>query len=116
MSLLGMLALVTIVLVLAYAFTRFIAGKGGAGRYRAGNGGSVSMLEQFPLGKDQRLAVVKIGERYLVVGITPASITLVAELTQGEWDACRAEVEEAVTQQPSFQDTLKNVLNQRFRK
>jgi len=43
--------------------------------------GPLQLLHVVAVGPKERLALVKIGGRYLVVGITPASITRVAELS-----------------------------------
>jgi len=51
--------------------------KGSVGRRE----GPLQLLHVIAVGPRERLALVKIGGRYLVVGITPASITRVAELS-----------------------------------
>jgi flagellar biosynthetic protein FliO len=43
--------------------------------------GPLQLVHVIAVGPRERLALVKIGGRYLVVGITPASITRVAELS-----------------------------------
>jgi flagellar biosynthetic protein FliO len=42
--------------------------------------GPLQLVHVVPLGPRERLALVKVGGRYLVVGITPTSISRVAEL------------------------------------
>jgi flagellar protein FliO/FliZ len=51
--------------------------KGSIGRRE----GPLQLIHVIALGPRERLALVKIGDRYLVVGITPASISRVAELS-----------------------------------
>ncbi len=51
--------------------------KGSVGRRE----GPLQLVHVIAVGPRERLALVKIGGRYLVVGITPASITRVAELS-----------------------------------
>lgn len=43
--------------------------------------GPLQLVHVIAMGPRERLALVKIGGRYLVVGITPTSITRVAELS-----------------------------------
>lgn len=50
--------------------------KGSVGRRE----GPLQLVHVIALGPRERLALVKIGGRYLVVGITPTSISRVAEL------------------------------------
>lgn len=84
LSAVGMLAAVLLVLAGAYAFTRW-AGKnlGGFGGMLSASG-RVEVLDRASLGKDQAVLVVRAGGRYLLLGSTPAGITLLAELTQEE--------------------------------
>jgi flagellar protein FliO/FliZ len=42
--------------------------------------GPLQLVHVIALGPRERLALVKVGDRYLVVGITPSSISRVAEL------------------------------------
>ena len=51
--------------------------KGSVGRQE----GPLQLVHVIALGPRERLALVKIGGRYLVVGISPASISRVAELS-----------------------------------
>ena len=84
-SLLGMLVAIVVVIGLAYWVTRFIAGKGSLPSFGAGRkDDKLSVLVQMPIGKDQRLAVVQAGERYLLVGVTAQNISLLSELTAEE--------------------------------
>ena len=41
-------------------------------------------MDRAVLGKDQLLLVVQAGERYLLLGSTPAGLTLLAELSREE--------------------------------
>ena len=85
LSLLGMLAVVLLVLVGAYAFTRW-AGKGGLLMpYGTPSGsGRLQVLDRISLGKDQCLLAVRAGERYFLLGSSPSGVSLVAELTAEE--------------------------------
>jgi flagellar protein FliO/FliZ len=47
----------------------------------ARHAGPLQLVHVIAVGPRERLALVKIGGRFLVVGITPASITRVAELS-----------------------------------
>lgn len=63
------------VLVLAYLFTRYVAGRGqGGGPSRLGKR-MLTILDQVAVGKDQRLLLVRAGETYYFLGVTQGSIT-----------------------------------------
>ncbi len=88
LSVIGLLAVVLLVLAGAYAFTRW-AGRSLGGGLMAGLGGGrrLQVLDRAGLGKDQTLLVVRAGQRYLLLGSTPAGVTLLAELTQEEGES-----------------------------
>ncbi len=87
-SAVGLLAIVLLVLVGAWLFTRW-AGKNLNGGLLAGLGGGrrLEVLDRAGLGKDQALLVVRAGQRYLLLGSTPAGVTLLAELTKEEGES-----------------------------
>lgn len=83
LSALAMLAVILLVLAGAYLFTRWAArglvpGGGGSGR------GRLQAVDRLPLGRDQSLVVVRAGARYLLLGCTPAGVSLLRELTPEE--------------------------------
>lgn len=88
LSVIGLLAVVLLVLAGAYAFTRW-AGKNLGGSFGAGLAGGrrLEVLDRAGLGKDQTLLVVRAGQRYLLLGSTPAGVTLLAELTKEEGES-----------------------------
>ena len=53
----------------------------------SGPGGPLQLIHVIAVGPRERLAVVKIGTRYLVVGITPNNINRIAELSDIQDDA-----------------------------
>ena len=90
LSVFGMLAAIVLVLVCAYWFTRWAGPNLGGGPFAVGkSGGRLQVLDRALVGRDQALLVVKAGQRYLLLGCTPAGMTLLAELTREEgeiWD------------------------------
>lgn len=113
-SLLGMLIAIVLVIGLAYWFTRFVVGKGRLPAFgMSRRDEKLSVLAQTQIGKDQRLAVVQAGERYLLIGVTAQSISLLAELTAEEAAQWLPESrEEGDGQTPTFKqafmDSLRN--------
>ena len=84
-SLLSMALATVLVVILAYWSTRRLAGSGRMqtlGLWQRDE--KLTVLTQTQVGKDQRLAVVQAGERFFLVGMTPQSISLLAELSKEE--------------------------------
>ena len=89
LSVLGLLAVILLVLAGAWLFTRWAGQNLGGGLFAAGRGGRLQVLDRTVLGRDQAVLVVRAGQRYLLLGSTPAGLTLLAELTPEEgkeWD------------------------------
>ena len=114
-----MLLAVAAVLCLAYFATRFLAGKGmgGAlGRF-TGRSRNLQVLERVPIGREEFLTVVRAGQRYFLLGVTPSSVTLLRELDAEEADALWPEIppENGASTVPEtkFQDALKAAIRRK---
>ena len=96
LSLVGIIAVVLLVLGGSYVFTRW-AGRGLGGGWFAGAGGSrMRLVDRLAIGRDQSLLVAQVGTRHLLLGASPAGVTLLAELTEEEgaqWHMAPAEPE-----------------------
>ena len=113
--LLRTLLFVVLILCLAYLFTKYVVGSGRLGGRAAGKrAGNLQVLAQLALGKDQRLLLVKAGERYFLLGAAPSGISNLAEFTQEEaaaWTETADRPEDSQTS--SFREALQTVLKQR---
>lgn len=108
LSLLGMLLTVVVVLALAYWCTKLIAGRGIPGLARGGGSEEMRVLWQLHVGKNERLVLLRVHSRCLLLGVTGGGIRLLAELT-GEEAAQWLEKPPAAGQgAPSFSQVLKN--------
>ena len=111
LSLVWMLVCVLAVIVLAYLFTRYVAGRGGM---IGASGGSerFKVLARLPLGREQSAVLVKAGEKYLLLGVTASKIDLLKELTPEEAEAMYALPPDQPAP-PSFGEALRAVLKQK---
>ena len=66
----------------------------------------MNVLAQIPLGKEQRVAVLRAGERFFLVGITPQRVSLLAELTKEEAGAWQKEPPTGAAREIPFQQAL----------
>ena len=67
---------VVLIIYLSYLVSKYVGkgmAKGGSSRY-------MRLLDQIALGPDRQIAVVQIGDRYLLVGITSGQINVLAEI------------------------------------
>ena len=113
LSLTWLLVCVLVIIVLAYLFTKYVAGRG-IGFPGMGSGADeFKVLARLSLGREQSLALVQAGERYLLLGVAPSGVSLVAELTREEAQAVYARPASDQPAPPSFTEALRTVLKQK---
>ena len=110
-SLIWLLVCVLAVVVLAFLFTRYVAGRGGV---LGASGGSerFRVLSRLSLGREQSAVQVKAGEKYLLLGVTASEVNLLKELTAEEAEAVYA-LPPDQPPPPSFGEALRTVLKQK---
>lgn len=79
MSLVAALFATCAVLYGCYLFTRMTAKRLSPGGGR--RSGRMKTLDYMPLGTDKSLAIVQIGERYFLIGVSSGEINLLTELS-----------------------------------
>jgi flagellar biosynthetic protein FliO len=108
-SLLWVVVCILVILGAAYWFTRHVVGNG---LYRpngvGGNSRGMEILAQRALGKEQKLLVAQIGERYLLLGVSSGSISNLAELTAEEAEFWKNPPEG--TQPSGFRESFSKIL------
>lgn len=113
LSLMWVLVCVLVIVVLAYLFTKYVAGKGGGFLGPGGGTDRFKVLTRLSLGREQSLALVQAGERYFLLGVTSAEVTLVSELSQEEAQALYPSPSDPSAAPPSFSEALRTVLKQK---
>ena len=109
------LLVIVAVLVLAYGCTRWMAGRAAGEGWSPASGGRITVLEKVPVGKDQKLLLVKLGEAYYFLGAASNGITCLGQVPAEEaqsWEAERRE-KKAGTPAMGFEQALRKVLRQR---
>ena len=112
LSLVWLLVCVVAIIVLAYLFTRYVAGRGGSFLGAGGGTDRFKVLCRLPLGRDQAAVLVQAGERYLLLWVTPSGVTMLAELSREEAEALYARPTDQPAP-PSFGEALRTVLKQK---
>ena len=86
-SLLGMLLAVVAILALAWWVTSLIARQGTLalpGLAVAGSASDFCVLRQIPISRTERLLLVRLNQRCLLLGVAQGGVTRLAELTEEE--------------------------------
>ena len=113
LPLIWLLLCMTLVLGLAYFFTKYVMGRSFPGSVWGMQQGMMTVVAQMHLGRDRQILLIQVGERYFLVGNTAAQMTTLAELSAEEVSAW-CEKEKGDTGQPvSFRQSLQEILKQR---
>ena len=115
MGLLWTILVIAAVLVLAYAFTRFVAGRAAGSNSIRYRGRRLTVLEQVAVGKDQKLLLVQMGERYYFLGAAQGGISCLEQVSPEEAERWKQEAESGQDTSPTirFQDALREVVERR---
>ena len=112
LSLLGILLVLLLVLGGCWLFTRW-AGTGLSGSFLTPAAQrQMKVLERLAVGKDQALLVVRLADRYFLLGSSPSGFSLLAELTEEEgslWDAPPPSDDNAGRTPPDFQEWMRKL-------
>ncbi len=111
LALIGTLAMIVAVLFLAYFVTKWIAVHGAPDFTKAKAESGLSVLRQVNVGRSERLLLVRVHERCLLIGVTPASMSVLTELTEEECSACLDG-----SADPGFADALQSAISRIQRK
>lgn len=112
LSLLWVVLCVAAILVLAYWFTRYVAVRGFPGAQGPKGPEQFQVLARLALGREESLVLVRAGERYFLLGVTPSGISNLAEFCGEEAEAW-LKVQEAQPAPPSFREAVRLVMEQR---
>lgn len=104
-ELLGMLAATAAILALAYFAARLI------GTYGAGSipGGArmeeLCVLRQIPVGRAERIVLVRVHQKCLLLGVAQGGVTVLAELS--EEDSAKWLEDAGAVKEPAFLEALR---------
>lgn len=115
LSLLWVILCVVVIIGLAYWVTRFVGGLNGPAALGAARGtAQMTVLARMNVGKDQSLLLVRVEQRYFLLGATPGGITTLAEFTPDEAAAWTSKAEHPENgQSMSFGKALQTVIERK---
>ncbi len=100
----GTLIVVALILYLTYVVTKYI-GKGVGIKTRSG---CMKVRDQIALGRDRAAAIVQIGTRFFLVGISASQISLLSELEEEDLVPLENPAESEKTY-PDFKDLMDKI-------
>lgn len=73
-------ALVALIIYLSYAFSKGV----GKGMSKSRSSRYMRLIDQITVGQDRYLAIVQVGTKYLLVGITAGQVNVLSEIQDEE--------------------------------
>ena len=67
---------VAVIIYLSYLASKYI----GKGMSRAGSSQYMRLIDQITLGQDRHMAIVQVGGKYLLVGVTSGQVNVLSEI------------------------------------
>lgn len=104
---LGAIAALAIVLVLAYFFLRWLSRRGMGIGTGSAKSRMITVLDRITLGRNSSILLVKVQERVFLVGINEHSIQTLAEIDDPEGELRLPDPGE----NPAFSDALKDAVS-----
>lgn len=104
----GTLLIVILILYLAYVFTKYL----GRGINIKSRSSCMKVTDQIMLGRERSAAIVQIGTRYFLVGLTASQVTLLSELDKDEIESLQ-DSDEQPPSQSDFKDILLKIGNRK---
>lgn len=74
----GTLIVVVLILYLTFVVTKYVAGKGSL--MKGVSSANMRVIDKVNVGRDRTIAIMTVGEKAYLVGITQSNINLLAEL------------------------------------
>lgn len=111
LSLLWMLLCVVAIAVMAYLFTRYIAGRGGFGQVSAACRGQLRVLGRVSVGREQSIVLIQAGEKYYLLGVAASGVSMLERLTKEEAQTMCPNLDQPPP--PGFREAFGEVLRQR---
>ncbi len=87
-----------LIIYASYLASKYIGkglGRGTGSRY-------MRLIDQITLGQDRHMAIVQIGGKYLLVGVTSGQINVLSEVQDEELFPLEPDTEEGVSKIPDF--------------
>lgn len=69
-----------VIIYLSYVCSKYI----GKGMSRGSSSRYMRLVDQITLGQDRHMAIIQVGERYMLLGITAGQINVLTELKEDE--------------------------------
>ena len=96
---------VAVIIYLSYLASKYI----GKGMSRAGSSQYMRLIDQITLGQDRHMAIVQVGGKYLLVGVTSGQVNVLSEIQDDNLFPLEPDTEEGSTKIPDFKSMMEKL-------
>lgn len=96
---------VVVIIYLSYLASKYI----GRGMGRIGSSRYMRLIDQIALGQDRHVAIMQVGGKYLLVGVTSGQISLLSEVQDEELFPLEPDEAEARAKIPDFKSMMEKL-------
>ncbi len=100
-------AAVAVIIYLSYLASKYI----GKGISRSSSSRYMRLIDQITLGQDRHIAIIQIGGKYLLVGVTSGQVNVLSELEDEELFPLGPDEEEGAVRIPDFKSVMEKLGN-----
>ena len=96
---------VAVIIYLSYRASKYI----GKGMSRAGSSQYMRLIDQITLGQDRHMAIVQVGGKYLLVGVTSGQVNVLSEIQDDELFPLEPDAQEGASMIPDFKSMMEKL-------
>lgn len=96
---------VAVIIYLSYLASKYI----GQGMSKSSSSRYMRLIDQITLGQDRHMAIVQIGGKYLLVGVTSSQVNVLSEIQDEELFPLEPDTEESAARIPDFQSIMEKL-------
>lgn len=96
-----------LVIYLSYLFSRYV----GKTMNRSSSSRYMRLIDQITIGQDRNIAIMQVGDKYLLVGITAGQINVLREMQDDELIQLSPDDDETKLKTPDFKELMEKFGN-----
>lgn len=94
-----------VIIYLSYLASKYI----GQGMSRSSSSRYMRLIDQITLGQDRHVAIVQVGGKYLLVGVTSGQVNVLSEIRDEELFPLEPDTEEGAAKIPDFKAMMEKL-------
>lgn len=107
LTFLGLIIAIGVILLLSYIFSKYIGHK----VMGYSNSANIKIIDRIAIGQDKSLAIVEVGKKYYLIGISSSNINMLNELSLDDLDNIQGFNKKGEEDFPQFKSVFTDILS-----